>query len=429
MKHTMVFGTALALALLAAPVAAQSPGVPEPVYAPPESVGIDPQRLKHLTDFIERKVESKEIPGAVVLVARHGKIVLYQGYGRLDPARPDPMPRDAIFRIMSMTKPITAVAALRFAERGEIQLSDPLAKYLPAFQSMQVFDERRVTGNTLPRLTRPAETGISIYDLLRHVAGLADEVNYDGYVGQRFRDAGIGNADLTLAQAVDKVATIPLLTEPGSTFSYSETSFTVLGRVLEVIAGKPIATVFSGELFEPLGMTDTGFLVPPEKADRLAQGFPPADQEARRALFDAAQPRRYHSTAAGLVSTALDYWRFVQMLLDEGRDPNGDAVLSPVAVDTMMTNSLAGTAPGLYYFFDGTALGFTYGLGIGVKLPDSASPFLTGRRTFFWVGAAGTLFFADRDRDLTGIVLTQKPGFESDYHNVIGTLIMQSAID
>lgn len=433
MKPTTVLGVALALAVFGVPVAtqsqAQSPVLPAPVYASPESAGIDPQRLKRLTDYIERAIEKKELPGAVLLVARHGKIVLHEGYGRLDPAQPDPMPKDAIFRIFSMTKPLTAIAALQFAERGAVQLSDPLDMYLPAFRDMNVLDVRHVERVSPARLTRPAGTGILLFDLLRHTAGFADENYYPGYAGRQFRDAGIGSPDLTLAQAVDKVPPIPLIADPGTVFSYSETSFTVLGRVLETVADKPIAEIMAGDVFRPLGMTDTGFQIPAEKGGRVAQGFPVAGPKATLTYFDPTKPRRYHSTANGLVSTALDYWRFAQMLLDRGRSASGEALLAPATIGTMLSNSLTDIGAGPAYFFDSFVIGFTYGLGIGVKRPGMAAPMLAGPRVFSWGGANGTIFYGDLDRGLVGIVMTQKPGFAVVGRSVVGTLIMQSAID
>lgn len=428
MKLTLL-GAALALNVLFAPAHAQSPTIQSPEYATPESVGIDPARLARLTDFIERAIDNKEIPGAVVLVARNGKIVLYEAYGKRDPTRPEPMPKDAIFRIFSMSKPVTAATALRLAERGEIQLSDQLSKYLPAFASMQVVDRSRAPHASSPRASRPAAGEILLFDLLRHTAGFADEGFYPGYAGEQFRQAGIGSRDMTLAEAIDKVAALPLYADPGTVFSYSETSFTVLGRVMEVVRNQPIADIMATEFFKPLGMVDSGFEVPPEKAGRIAENFPAEGAAAERTSFDPTKPRLYHSTAAGLVSTALDYWRFVQMLLDSGRGPSADAFLAPTTVSTMLSNAIADVGKGAMYPFDSFLEGFDYGLGIGVRKSDRASTMLSGRDMFLWIGADGTMFFGDRDRNLAALVLTQKPEFEVNNVNVIGTLVMQSVVD
>jgi CubicO group peptidase (beta-lactamase class C family) len=185
----------------------------------------------------------------------------------------------------------------------------------------------------------------------------------------------------------------------------------------------------AAEVFGPLGMRDTGFRIPAEKGSRVAQGFPDSGPKAALSYFDPTKPRRYHSTANGLVSTALDYWRFAQMLLDRGRSGSGAAVLAPSTVDTMLSDSLTGIEPGPFYFFDGVLAGFTYGLGIGVKIPGRITAMPGGPHLFLWIGADGTSFFGDRDRELTGIVLTQKPGFAAGNVDRIGTLIMQSAID
>ncbi|MEM7122587.1 MAG: serine hydrolase domain-containing protein [Pseudomonadota bacterium] len=418
------------LMVLTAPVALATADETELPIVAPESVGLDPQRLDRLTEFLENAIADGEIAGAVVLVSRHGSIALYEALGKLGPADDTPMPKDAIFRIYSMTKPITALTVLRAVERGEISLVDKLSQYLPAFENMTVLNERHVRGFNEPELTRPALDQIVLFDLVRHAGGFGDETFYPGYVGEQFRAAGIGhNMELTLAEAVKSAAEIPLLYDPGTHFSYAETNFTVLGRVLEVVHDKAIDDIYAEDIFGPLGMVDTGFQIPADNADRLAQPIERANGPDANLVFDAATPRNYHSTANGLVSTALDYWRFVQMLLDDGTTKDGNVFLAPVSVNAMLTNSISNVALGYHYNFDSLMIGCSWGIGIGVCGEDTSSAVLFGDNTFFWVGYGGTFFLANRDSNFAMLVMIQQPDYLVTGWSHLYSLAMQSIVD
>ena len=412
----------------ASPNAAAVADSAEPVVVDPSEVGLDPERLARFTDHLDAAIKNGEISGAVVLVSRHGSIALFEALGKLDPNKETPMPTDAIFRLYSMTKPITALATLRTVERGEVSLIDPLDQHLPAFENIEVLDERSVRTVFGPVLTRPAVGQILLFDLIRHTAGFADQTFYPGYLGDKFKAAGIGQMDLSLAEAIERVADIPLASDPGEFFSYAETSFTTLGHVLEVVHDQPIADIMAGDVFEPLDMVDTGFEVPSDDANRLAEPIQRQDNPDANKVFDPVTSHTYASPATGLVSTALDYWRFVQMLLDNGRTISGDVYLAPITVDTMLTNSIDGVRHGFVDPFAILGSG-TWGMGLGVGHPGAPTAVLIGDSSFYWVGYGGTMFLADRDRNFAMVVMIQQPDYLQPEISILFNLAMQSIVD
>lgn len=419
--RALYLGVCVFIVLTGTAVAQDTVHVPT---AAPAEVGLSPERLQVLSDYFETGVAEGRFPGAVVLVSRGGKVAFHEAFGLRDPATEAPMKTDAIFRLYSMTKPLLAAATLVQAERGKLGLGTPLGDVLPDFKSMQVLDTPGDGSN--PSL-RPAEREIRILDLLRMSGGFAGYNFYPDQLGDEFRAAGIGGQDLTLAEAAKRTAKIPLLYEPGTTFTYSETSFNVLGRALEVVAKKPIAEVFEKTFTRPNGMQDTGFELTKEQAERLAQPNLKGEHPSKP-LFDPTQPRAFHSPANGMLASSLDYWRFLQMLLDGGRSLEGNQIISATSVETMLTGQTRGLARGVFDPIRRNMPGFRFGLGIGVRVQGDSAYVVGGSRLATWGGYGGTFCVIDRDRDLVGIIMLQQTGLFSKV-SIFQTLLLQTAVD
>lgn len=393
--------------------------------AEPEEAGVDPDRLQYLVDYVQKSIAAGKTPGMVLLVARNGKVVLHEAYGEQDPATKEPMTTDSIFRIYSMGKAIAAAATLRLIERGELSFEATVSSYLPDFKDMSVVDRDRPGSVHLTYATKPANSEITIVDLMRHAAGFGDYNFYPGYVGDLFRKAGVGRQDITLAEAASRTALIPLEYQPGTTFSYSETSYNTLGSVLEALQGKPIAEILKAELFDPLGMTSSGFEVPIGSKDKLTERM--KTQRDAVEWFDAAGPRAFHSPATGMVSTAADFWRFTQMMLDDGRLLDGTPFLAPITVDTMLSNNTKGLAQGLIPTTD-LSPGLAWGLGIFVSLPDEPTILLGGSKGgLLWMAAdGGTSYIASLEHNFVAVLMNPQVEFLIDSAPTLVNLSLQT---
>lgn len=372
----------------------------------PEEAGFDPQRLARIDAYLDRMVEQGQVAGALVAIARDGAIVYLDTAGVADRDENTPLKEDAIFRIYSMTKPVTTVAALMLVEEGRLRLSDPLSKFFPDLAKLRVF----VADGGAPR-TEAAKREPTVHDLMRHTAGFTYGFN-DNPVAEAYRALGIAPgvasvsppgaaATADLSAMVEALAQAPLLTQPGSAFTYG-VSTDVLGRIVEIVSGERLDEFFKKRIFEPLGMNDTGFFVPPSQLPRLATLYA-KDGVALRAL-DVAETSFYRSSpsllsgGAGLVSTAKDYLAFLQMLLNRGA-MNGARILSPRMVDFLARNHLP---PGLE-----VSPGVGFGLGVAI-VKDSALTGTPGNDgILFWSGAAGTLFWIDPAEELAVVVMLQ----------------------
>jgi len=342
--------------------------------AKPEAVGLSSERLERIATAVQRSIDDKRIAGAVTMVVRHGKVAWIKSQGMMDREANKAMRPDAIFRICSMTKPITSVAVMMLHEEGKILLDDPVSKYLPEFKNPKVL-VKQAGGEPY---TIPAKNEITIRDLLRHTSGIT--YNWNSDLGPMYEKAGVASGllqyDGTIGDSVKALAGLPLLFNPGERFEYS-LGVDVLGRVVEVVSGQPLDEFFRTRIFEPLGMKDTYFFPPENKLDRLAtaytyyegQGlnrFP--DTPIREGAFvysadyPSRGPKKLFSGGAGLVSTALDYARFCQMMLDGGKVGN-TRLLSRKSVELMTQDQLGKIGPDQ---------GFGLGFGIeGVKGPLS----------------------------------------------------------
>lgn len=333
-RSAVLLGFLISVAAFLISVAAFAQELPS---AKPESVGLSSERLDRISSVVQHDIEDKRIAGAVTLVIRHGKVAWFKSQGMADREAGKAMPTDAMFRICSMTKPITSVAVMMLYEEGKFLLEDPVSKYLPEFKNGKVL----VKSAKGEPYTIPAKDEISIRDLLRHTSGLTYNWNED--LGAMYEKANVASGllpyDGTIGDSVKNLAALPLLFNPGDRFEYS-LGVDVLGQLVEVVSGKPLDEFFRARIFEPLGMKDTYFYPPQNKAGRLATAytyypdkglnrFPDTPIREGSFVYSADYPTRgpkkLFSGGAGLVSTAMDYARFSQMMLDEGTYGRFDA--------------------------------------------------------------------------------------------------------
>jgi CubicO group peptidase (beta-lactamase class C family) len=375
--------------------------------AKPESVGLSSERLERIATTVQRDIDDKRIAGAVTLVVRRGKVAWLKSQGMIDREAAKPMPTDAMFRICSMTKPITTVAAMMLYEEGKFLLDDPVSKYLPEFKDMKVL-VKPAKGDPY---TIPATKEITIRDLMRHTSGMTYQWNED--LGAMYEKAGVASGllqyDGTIGDSTKKLAALPLLFNPGEKWEYS-LSVDVLGRLIEVVSGKPLDEFFRTRIFEPLGMKDSYFFVPDVKQSRLATAYTYyADKGLNRfpdtpiregsfvysADYPVKGPKKLFSGGAGLVSTAMDYARFSQMMLDEGKVGN-TRLLSRKTVELMTHDQLGRIGPDQ---------GFGLGFGIeGVKEPLAE---LGSAGAYSWGGFFYTAFSIDPKEQMIVVFMAQ----------------------
>ncbi len=353
--------------------------------AKPEEVGLSQAALDRLSAALTDRITAGHIPGAVALVARHGKIAYHQSFGRIEPNSDQPMRPDAIFRIYSMTKAIVSVAVMMLWEEGRLLLGDPVSKFLPAFANTQV----GVVAGGSYTLTA-ARTPITVQDLLRHTSGLTYEFRGTGPIHKAYADARIARLKQTNADQADALGALPLLHQPGTVWEYSR-STDVLGRLVEVISGQTLGAFLSERILLPLGMTDSGFSVPDADQSRIAEPFiKDPDGGVDVALLDIRRPAMFESGGGGMVSTTMDYARFLGMLLGNGR--LGSTRLLGRKTVELMTSDHLGTVTGSA---DLLPPGHGFGLGFAVRTQPGMAPFPGSVGNYYWGGAAGTTFWVD----------------------------------
>jgi len=435
MPNRAILLLSLALALFPLATGAQSLGP-----ASPEQVGMSSQRLAKITTVFKKEIDEGRIPGAVVAVARKGKLVYYESFGARDKATGAPMTKDSIFRIYSMTKPLVSVAAMLLVEDGSIQLTDPVSKFLPAFAKPQVSLANKNEIGNVTYDTVPAARPMTVQDLLRHTAGLAyGELTTNPSVKDAYAKASLFKAgvmeyearDMTPAEQVERLAAIPLIHQPGTMWEYSMAS-DVLGRVVEAVSGKRLSEFLQERLFTPLQMRDTAFYVVQDKSARLAQPFAidPATGKPNK-LIDVSQPPQNDSGGAGGVSTAMDYLRFAQMML-EGGALDGTRILSRTTVNLMASDHLGtriatAATPGELVL--GTP-GYTFGLGFMVRQGAGVAGVPGSTGEFMWAGYAGTFFWIDPQEKLVAVLMTQSPGPSRPYYRrELKQLVYQAITD
>lgn len=361
------------------------------------AAGFDAARLDAIVPALQERVDARRLPGAVVHIERRGVVALSQSLGQRDPAKHSPMRTDAIFRIYSMTKPIVSVAAMRLFEQGRLRLDEPVSRFIPEFAATQVLVEEGAAQSLVP--TRQA---ITVQDLLRHTAGLTYEFLPPSAVRRLYIERNFYSRERNNAEFSAALAALPLQHQPGSAWEYSRAT-DVLGRVVEVVAGRPLGIHLREALFEPLGMVDTGFHVPPAQHGRIAEGFAvDPDSGEASVLAEVRAPSVFESGGGGLVSTAADYARFARMLL-RGGELEGTRVLGRKTVEFMTSDHL-GTIP---VASDLLPAGHGFGLGFAVRLATGIAFVPGSAGTYGWGGALGTLFFVDPHEALFAILMVQ----------------------
>lgn len=374
----------------------------------PESVGFSSERLKRINRFMQGYIEDKKLAGAVTMLARRGEVFHLENYGVQDLESGAAVERDTIFRLYSMTKPITSVAVMMLYEEGRFSLDDPVGKFIPAFADMKVLEGMGETGMRLVGQERP----ITIRHLLTHTSGLSYGLHRDTPIDAMYHESKIADADSTLKEVMDRLARIPLVNQPGTKWRYS-ISPAVLGYLVEVVSGKPFDKFLRERIFTPLGMGDTSFFVPEEKLGRLATAYVPSRGGgiAPHEGSITTRHRRPHammSGGAGLVSTATDYMRFCQMMLNGGV-LNGERLLAPKTVELMRSDHLTDDLKpyAVEDRFHGYTKGCGFGLGFSV-VNDIAQHGVPGSNGMYcWFGAASCYFWIDPAEELIAILMTQ----------------------
>jgi CubicO group peptidase (beta-lactamase class C family) len=415
-------------------------GVPLPQVQSAD-VGMSAKKLERIGEAFKGEVAQGKLPGAVVMVARRGKLVHAEAIGLQDKSESKAMGLDAVFRIYSMTKPFVSVAAMMLVEEGKIQLTDPVSKFLPSFKGQRVSVAR--ADAEFARLTYTnvaADREMTVQDLLRHTSGLAyGEITQNGPVKDAYAKAGVylpgvrdyDSRDMTSAEQAERIGAAPLAHQPGTVWEYSLSS-DILGRVVEAASGKRLGDFLDERLFKPLRMVDTAFSLPAGKSARLAQPLAVdlASNQPIKVIDVAAQPKN-DSGGAGAVSTAADYLRFTQMLLNGGQ-LDGVRILSRTTIELMTSDHLgtriaAPTTPGELLL--GTP-GYTFGLGFAVRQGAGVAGVPGSAGEFMWAGYAGTFFWVDPKEQLTVVYMSQAPSpIRAYYRKLIKQLVYQAIVD
>ncbi len=386
--------------------------------ARPEEIGLSAARLARLDATVQADIDRGRIPGAVVLIARRGRIGHVAALGQQDPGAGSAMTPDSVFRIYSMTKPIVSTAAMMLLEEGRFLLSHPLSAYIPELGQMQIGTVRRENGEKTLELAK-ARRPITIQDLLRHTAGFTYGFLGDGPIEKAYVEHKIdGYRGQSTEEMVQKLAKLPLIAEPGTRWNYSVAT-DVLGRLVEVVSGQSLGSFLQERILGPLGMIDTGFSVPEAQQHRLAEAFATNPENGQPiSLHNVRRAPRFESGGGGLASTAADYARFLQMVLNGGT-LDGERLLSRKTIEFMTSDHL-GPIPGIGDF---TGPGLGFGLGYAVRLAPGIAAYQGSQGNFFWGGLAGTRFFVDPSEDLFAVLMLQAPGQREHWSTLFPNLV------
>ncbi len=368
-----------------------------PMAASPEEVGLSSAQLKKLEAVTKAHIDEGLLPGAVMLVARRGKVAWLSVQGKRDPATADAMKQDSIFRIYSMTKPIVSITLMQLVEEGRLQISDPVSKYLPEIGKMKVGTETTgPDGKPVLNLSDPTRA-MTVQDLLRHTSGLTYGSRGTSLINASYVDAGIGDRSATVEEMVSRLSKLALKFNPGDRWEYS-VAVDVQGRLIEVITGKKLSEAVKERVLDPLGMKDTGFQVPADKVSRAAQPGPRPGGAPMTPRFKVDDGAKYESGGGGMMSTVEDYLRFTAALANggalQGKRIIGKQTLAFMTADHVLDRP--GRPPGL---------GFGLGFEVRTRTGDSAIPGSVGE--YGWAGNAGTLFWIDPKEQLIAIYMVQ----------------------
>jgi CubicO group peptidase (beta-lactamase class C family) len=390
----------------------------------PEDVGFSRERLDRIADTINADVAKGTIPGATLLIARNGKIAYYESFGWLDVRSNVPMPQDAIFRIYSMSKPITSVAAMILVEQGKLLLSDPVQKYIPAFAEMKVAVQKPGTSEVdFVSALRP----ITVQDLMRHTSGLTYGFLPGTPVAKTYQEAHLFGSDVTNAEFANSIAKLALVAQPGSSWNYSH-STDVLGRLIEVVSGESLYQFEKENIIDPLGMSDTAFWVPDAAKQNLIAEPLATDSKivGTESFSNPRLPTKWEAGGQGMVSTTLDYAKFLQML-QNGGILDGHRILSPTTVAFMTSDHLGQIGSGPTAYLPGPGYGF--GLGFAVRRQGGIAAVEGSAGDYYWLGAAGTSFWNDPKQHLTVVFMVQAPSQLFHYSALLRNMVYAALID
>ena len=373
----------------------------------PAEAGLSPAGLARIGAYIKNEIATNKIPGAVVMIQRRGQLAYYETFGVRDPATKAPMTADTIFRIYSMSKPVTTVAAMMLVEEGKLQLDEPVAKFIPAFKDVKVGVEKKGDDGKMTLDLVPSRRPMTVQDLMRHTSGITYGFFGEGLVKKAYVDAKIFSEDVDNAGFADRIAKLPLAYQPGSTWDYSH-STDILGRVVEVVSGKSLYQFEKERILDPLGMKDTNFYVTDKaRQPRVAEPFPNDRKIGNDAeMNDPRIARKWESGGGGMVSTIGDYARFTKMLLNGGT-LDGKRYLSPKTIAYMGSNHIgpaSGVVNGPYYL---PGPGFGFGLGFAVRTEPGVSVMEGSVGEMNWSGAGGTTFWVDPKEDMFVVFMSQ----------------------
>ncbi len=403
------------------------------MHTDPAKAGFDPARLERITAHLERNyIESGKIPGCQVAVSRHGQPAYFRSFGNADREREQPVTDDTIFRIYSMTKPITSVALMTLYEQGHFQLSDPVHRFIPEWRNQRVW----VSGEGDSIETKVPDPPMTFRHVLSHGGGLTyGATNHP--VDKAYRMAGVGRGQgETLKSFVEKLANVPLYYQPGERWMYSY-STDICGYLVEAISGKPFDQYLQETIFDPLGMKDTSFFVAPEKADRLAANYQRMPDKSLKLIDDPKSSAylskpSFLSGGGGLTSTTADYLRFCEMLR-RGGELDGVRILGPRTLRMMTKNHLAGnkdlTQMAIGTFSETANEGVGFGLGFAVTLNEVTAGTL-GEGDYYWGGAASTIFWVDPAEDLVVVFMTQlMPSATFNFRGQLKQIVYSSIVN
>jgi CubicO group peptidase (beta-lactamase class C family) len=389
-----------------------------------KDLGFCPQRVRHLVETLQAEVVKARLPGAVALIARHGQVLLHQNVGQQDPAHGVSMELDSIFRIYSMTKPIVSVAVMQLMERGQLLLSDPVAKYLPEFAGVKV--SMVVDAQTVQQLPKTEPT---VQDLLRHTAGLTYEILGSEPIQRQYAQARLASRTRSNREFSKALAALPLMFEPGTVWEYSRAT-DLLGALVEVVSGQTLGTFLQDNILGPLRMVDTSFVVPPEKHHRIAEPFAiDPDGGIAPRLIDLRKSAAMEAGGAGLASTSADYARFLQCLLSGGA-LDGQRILSTATVRYMTADHLGQI--GVHRAGRSGELlppGHGFGLGFAVRLEEGVAAQAGSKGLYFWGGIAGTTFFVDPAKDFFALMMLQAPNQRDYYRPLFRNLVYAALLE
>ncbi len=398
--------------------------------ARPESVGMSSERLERIGPVLRADIERGRMPGGVVAVARKGRLVYYEAFGYLDKAAGVAMPRDAIFAIASMTKPMVGVGIMQLVEESRVMMNDPASKWFPALGTLRVGVVKADAAGQAILETVPARRQMTVQDLLRHTSGLT----YGGRGATLVHktqpaSSGTAAANYTGEEFIDRLSKATLLYQPGSTWDYG-LSIDVLGLIIEAETGQTLGTYLSERVWKPLGMVDTGFVIPADKVKRYAKALPnDPDTGKPQTVADRTKPTKFECGGGCAASTVADYVRFAQMLLNRGR--LGDArVLGSKSVDYMTSDHLGPEIRNNLTVTDPSREGYGFGLTMAVRRTAGGPGIMGSPGDFSWGGAFGTIFWVDPKEQLVVVFMAHTPGpIRQHYRKVVNALVYQSIVD